>query len=99
MNCPQCGEGVAARPPVELDMDLKKSEGGKKNRNGGTGQRRRIREAVLESGGDLNKMAEWAISQGYDRNVIYIWRDLYGDAVDQQRVRQEQRARQGGLGI
>lgn len=82
--CPLCGWEAPVRAPVEIDVELVESKGSRRKAKASPGQRRRMREAVIQSGGDMKKLAEIASGMGYNPRIIYIWRDLYGKAWERQ---------------
>ena len=96
-TCPLCGTEAPVRTPVEIDMELVESSGSRGKAKSTVGQRRRTRIAVIQSGGDKNKMQRIAEEMGLNPRIIYVWNNLYGKEWDQQKRREDRRRAQGEL--
>ena len=84
-HCPKCG-GQAERKTIEdvkLELIQQKAEAAQKS----TRHRRNMRGEVRQSLGDERKLNDIIARYGYNPNVIYVWRRIYGDYWKEQRER------------
>lgn len=96
-ECPLCGGVIRTVQPREVDVELVESK-----KNGGkttAGQRRRINQKVILSGGDEDVLRECAREMGSEvpDKLIFMWQRLWKDEWKKQAQRKERRKAQGEL--
>lgn len=98
LECPLCGAVAPVRTAREVEIELEESKGSRAPKTT-VGQRRRLRQAVIASGGDKERLRELARKMGYNEAVIYTWASIWSGEWEKQRVRAERKARQMDMGI